>query len=122
MKFNINNLLDKILFEFKTLNPKYSRQLDDPRIDTYYISINKNNFIVLCGICDECDHISICNNNNINHNIMTTHGLDMFVNQENQENIDDTNNVIFEIELDTFNGNIDNLILLVKNSIQKIIN
>jgi hypothetical protein len=149
MPFDINTLLDKILFELKILNPLYCRQPDDPRIDTYYISINQHNYIILYGTCDECDNIIIYNNNNINHDIMTTQGIKNFVyideniiddisgniinddniNDENiiDENIDDNINddkdekVIFELELDTFEGNMDDLILLIKNTVKKIV-
>jgi len=119
MVFNINTLLNKMLFELKIFNPKYCRQFDDPRIDSYYISINQHNYMVLNGICDECDNIIIYNNNNINHNIMTTRGIENFVNKD--EIIDDTSIVIFELELDTFNGNINDLIILLTNLVKKIV-
>ncbi len=71
MGFDINNLLDKSLIELKIFNPKYCRQLDDPRIDTLYISINQHNYIVLYGVCGECDTIVIYNNKNTKYNIIT---------------------------------------------------
>ena len=37
MVFLIDNLLDKILVELQIFNPTYSREFDDPRLDTYYI-------------------------------------------------------------------------------------
>ncbi len=120
MVFLINNLLDKLLFKLRTLNPKYYRELDDNRIDTYYISLNSHNFMVLYGLCGECDSIAIYNNNNINYNIMTTQGIENFVNNYNEQ-IDNTSNIIFELELDTFNGSINDLLLLLTNSVNNII-
>lgn len=120
MVFSINDLLDKILVELKIFNPKYCRELDDPRIDTYYISINQNNYIVLKGGCSECDSIYIYNNNNIKYNIMTTHGIENYVNKSDDP-ICDTRDIIFELKLNTFNGNINDLILFLTNSVKKII-
>ncbi len=79
MIFYINTLLDKILFELKTLNPIYCREMDDPRIDIYYISINKHNYMVLYGSYGECVSVVIYNNNNIKYDIMTTQGIENFV-------------------------------------------
>ena len=116
MIFHMDALLDKILFELKTLNPKYYREMDDPRIDTYYISINQNNYIVLSGIYGECDCVSIYNNNNIKYDIMTQQGINDYLNKYDEE-MDDMCNIIFELKLDTFNGNINDLILLLRNSL-----
>ena len=118
--YNINDLLDRILFKLESIKPLYCRQLDDPRIDTYYISINQNYYMVLYGVCDECDSIVIYNNNNIKYNIMTIEGIENFVNNYD-EVMDATCNIIFELELDTFNGNINDLILLLTNSVKNIV-
>ena len=120
MNFNINTLIEKILFELKTLNPKCCRSMDDPRIDTYYISINQHNYMVLYGVCDECDSIVIYNNNDIKYDIMTIEGIENFVNKY-EPNDDDDCNIIFELELDTFNGNITDLVLLLTNSVKQIV-
>ena len=120
MLFDINTLLDKILFELKIFYPVYCREMDDPRIDTYYISINQNNYMVLYGSCDKCDSVCIFNNNNIKYNIMTTQGIEEFVNKYDKL-IDETCNIIFELELDTFNGNINDLLLLLTNSVKQIV-
>ena len=101
--------------KIESINPLYCRQFDDPRIDIYYISINQHNYMVLYGSCDYCDSIVIYNNNNINNNnIMTIQGINIFVNNYHD---DDMGNIIFELELNTFNGNIDDLILLLINSV-----
>lgn len=120
MVFLINDLLDKMLVELKIFNPQYYRELDDPRIDTYYISINQHYYIVLYGVCEECDDIAIINNNNIKYNIMTAHGLENYV-KHNYNCDNETGNIIFELELDTFNGNMDDLIIFLTNSIKKFI-
>ncbi len=124
MIFNINTftLADEILFKLKILKPAYYRVMDDPRIDTYYISLNQNNYIVLYGDreCSECDYICIYNNNNIKYNIMTTQGIENFVNNYDKQ-IDDINNIIFELKLNTFDGNMNDLILLLTNSIKQIV-
>lgn len=120
MIFNINNLLDKILFEINPLNPIFCREWDDPRIDTYYISINENNYIVLDGVCEQCDNIAIYNNNNLKYNIMTRQGLNNFVNKYGEQ-MDDSCNIIFELDLNNFNGNINDLILILTNTIKKIV-
>lgn len=120
MVFLIDNLLDKILVELKIFNPKYCRDLDDPHIDAYYISINQCNYIVLQGVFEECDSIAIYNNNNIKYNIMTTHGIENYVNH-NDDLYYDMGNIIFELKLDTFNGNMNDLILFLTNSVKSII-
>jgi len=123
--FNINELLNKLLFELKFFNPKYCRQFDDPRLDNYYISINQNYYIVLYGICEECDTICFYNNKNMDYDIMTTEGIEEFANDENME-VD----ILFEIILDEkdelyepneFNNNIDDLIFHVVNSVKKYV-
>lgn len=118
--YYINDLLDRILFKLKTINPLYCRQLDDPRIDIYYISINKNYYMVLYGVCGECDRVVIYNNNNIKYNIMTTQGIENFVNNYD-EVTDATRNIVFELKLDIFNGNINDLILFLTNSVKNIV-
>ncbi len=52
---------------------------------------------------------------------MTTHGIDKFANDDFIINdiIDD--DIMFELELDTFNDNINNLISLLINSVKKIV-
>jgi hypothetical protein len=75
--------------------------------------------MVLYGACNECYSIVIYNNNNIKYNIMTTNGIENFVNKYYNE--DDNGNIIFELELDTFDGNINDLILLIINSVKNII-
>lgn len=121
--FNINKLSDAILFELRQFNPKFCRQFDDPRIDTYYISINQNYYIVLYGICEECDTITLYNNKNINYDIMTTQGIEKFANDESIES-----DVVFEIILDEtdelyepneFNNNIDDFIFYFINTVKK---
>lgn len=119
MSFFINDLLDDLLFRLRTLKPKYCRQFDDPRIDTLYISINPHNFIVLSGVCDECDSITIYNNNNIKYDIMTDQGIENFVNHD--ESRDTIGNIIFELELDTFDGTINDLLLVLTNAIKEIV-
>ena len=101
----INDLLDRMLINLEPFKPLYYRQLDDPRIDTYYISINNNYYMVLYGICDECDSVKIYNDNNIKYDIKTTQGIKNFVNNYD-EVTDSTCNIVFELELDSFNGNI----------------
>ena len=118
MVFDINTLLDKILFELK--NPLYCRQLDDPRIDTYYISINQSNFIVLYGVCGECDGIIIYNKNNIKYNIMTPLGIDKFVNTYEPFDYENMSK-IFELKLDSFNGNLNDVILHLTNEVKNIV-
>ena len=126
--FDINILLDKLLLSLKTIKPMYCRELDDPRIDTYYISINQNYYMALNGLCDECDSVKIYNDNNIKYNIMTYQGLENFVN--NEEPWDDTkHNIVFELELKTFNVNINrnkneqmnDLVLLLTNTVKSIV-
>ena len=112
--FNINTLLDKILFELKIFNPIYCRVFDDPRIDTYFISVNQNNYIVLYGGCDECEQIVMYNNNNMKHNLMTTKGLEIFANEDTKEDEDEA---IFDFELDTFDGNEEDLIKKIQQSV-----
>ncbi len=119
--YYINDLLDKILFKLKSITPLYCRQLDDPRIDTYYISLNQNYYMVLYGVCGECDNVIIYNNNNIKYNIMTTEGIEKFVNNYDEVMDTDDDNIIFELKLDTFNGNINDLILLLTNLVKNII-
>ena len=118
--YNINDLLDRILFNLESIKPLYCRQLDDPRIDIYYIPINQNYYMVLYGAYDECYSIVIYNNNNIKYNIITIEGLENFVNNYD-EVMDATCNIIFELELDTFNGNINDLILLLTNSVKNVV-
>lgn len=116
----INDLLDRMLINLKPLKPLYYRQLDDPRIDTYYISINNNYYMVLYGICDKCDSVAILNNNNIKYDIKTMQGIELFV--ENYDEVTDaTCNVVFELELNTFNGNMNDLILFLTNSVKNIV-
>lgn len=119
MGFCINTLLDKIIAELNIFNPKWCRKLDDPRIDTYYISINQNNYIVLSGYCGGCDNIYIYNNDNIKYDIMTTHGINNYVNTYGEQI--DMGNIIFELKLDTFNGNMKDLLLFLTNSVKEII-
>ncbi len=107
MIFDINQLLDKILVELKIFNPIYCRQYEDPRIDTYYIAINHHNYIILYG---DCDAIIMYNNKNINYNLMTKEGLTNFVN--NNDEINDMSDIVFEIKLEKFN-NINDIILLI---------
>lgn len=116
--YNINVLLDRMLLELKSFNPVYCRQLDDPRIDHYYISINQNYYMVLYGVCGECDSVEIHNNNNNKCNIMTIQGIDNFVNKCDGPMY---NKIIFEMELDFFNGNMDDLILYLTNSVKQIV-
>lgn len=113
--FHIYEILDKILLKFKILHPQYCRVLDDPRIDTYYISLNQQNCIVLGGLCDECDNISLYNNIQTNDNIMTLEGLHNFANYN--QSMDDFN-VLLDLELNKFDGNIDDLILLLIDSVK----
>ena len=118
MPFDINVLLDKLLIALKPLNPAYCRQDDDPRIDTYCISINQCTYMILDGICDGCDTVAIPNCPNIQYDIMTAQGIEDFINNCPQN---DNFNVIFELELDTYAGSMKELVLLLTNEVKQIV-
>lgn len=125
MGININVLLKKLLVELEIYNPKYTKEFDDPAIDTYYISINQYNYIVLYGSFEVCHSIAIYNKNDNKYNIMTTDGLNYYVNYSHKDNsynfYDEMGNIIFKLELDTFDGNIYDLILFLTNSVKTLI-
>ena len=118
--YNILDLRDGILLKLRSIKPVYYRQNDDPRIDTWYISLNKNYYMVLYGICDECDSVVIYNNNNIKYNIMTLEGIENFVKNYDEE-MHSTSNTILDLDLDTYNGDINDLILFLTNSVKNIV-
>lgn len=112
--FDINDLLDKILIEFN--NPLYCRQLDDTRIDIYYIALNKNYYIVLNGVCGECDNIAFYHNNNISCDITTEFGINIFTNKTHEHEL---SNFLFNIQLNTFDENDNKLMLQLKKLIRQ---
>lgn len=117
-RINIKMLLAQIFNEFEQYNPKYYMLPDDPRLDTYYVSIDRNNYIVLYGICGECDEIAIFNSNNTFYDITTQNGLEMFANK-----LDDNGNdvIICELNLLELNCDMNNAIALIKNALEHII-
>ena len=81
MVVDIHELLDQILEKFKEFNPIHCRSYDDPRIDTYYIAIKPNIYIVIEGLCDCCDYVSVYKNNT-NSNIMTLDCINRLANDD----------------------------------------
>ena len=51
---------------------------------------------------------------------MTTQGIEQLTNKYDQP-MDNMCNIIFELELDTFNGDINDLILLLTNYVKQIV-
>lgn len=115
--YYIHDVLERLLVNLETLHPFYCRQFDDPRIDTYYISIHPHYYMVLHGVCDECDSIAIYNNLNGTYDLRTKQGLEQFVNQE----MNATDTLMFEWTLDTFHGNINELLVFVTNAVKHIV-
>jgi hypothetical protein len=113
--FDIINLLDKILFALKPLNPVHCYEPNDPRLKGYYISINKNHFMIING-CDSCDMVSIYKNDNIGFDITTQHGLEMFSHDGS-----DVGEEMLELDLnvDPFYGSIDDFVLYLTNFIEQ---
>jgi hypothetical protein len=124
-KIDINELFDKMCFELNPLTPKWCRQLDDTRIDTYYISINPHNYIILSGCGDECDFVGIYKHNNIKYDIMTQQGIEDYANYNDEKNdgMTEPDNIIFELELDDdeFNESMDDLVLLLTKLVKGIV-
>lgn len=82
------------------ITPIIYREPDDPRIDTYYISINRNTYIVINGVCGYCDDIYIYTDNNITDNIMTLLGIRNYVDKiYNDNKINNSRNVICQLDL-----------------------
>ncbi len=115
---DIHNILDNILIAFNMLSPKYCGLFDDPRINTYYISLSNSNYIKLQGICDDCEYITLYRNDNLKHNIMTFDGLNKTINYSD-EDINNTSLKILEIKID-IDSNMDNIILLIKQYINML--
>jgi hypothetical protein len=113
LNLDMNNLCKKVLSDLHSYNPKYN----DPRIQTYYISVNRTTYIVLYGLCDECDRLVLYNNNTIDEDITTNKGLDLYVNNDDLR--EDDSNIILDLDLGVFveqlNLNIDDLLLIVKS-------
>jgi hypothetical protein len=123
---SIEDLLDKILDEYKTLCPQWTRQPDDPRVYIYYISIDPCHYIVLAGWYEKCSNLQIMKRNTtVQHDIMTamglykfTNGIDMWENGT-EDDVEDT--ILFDFNVSTFNGNIDELMLFVKTSVEQLV-
>lgn len=111
-QIDILDLTDKILCEFSTFKPLRCRLFDDPRCDTYYISIMQNVYIIIREACDSFEDLSIYKNNNIQSDIMTQEGLDNFTNYRycgDIESDDDDNELLYqyENEFDDWDNNTD---------------
>lgn len=111
----IRDFPDKIMSAFSRFNPKICRQFDDPRIDTDYVSIASNMYLVLQGVCECYDTVTVFKHNGIhNCDIMTTEGLRQFVNGSEQHQRANSE-IIFELEATDHRGivNLDNVIVLL---------
>jgi hypothetical protein len=117
LNLDMNNLCKKVLSDLHSYNPKYCIQYNDPRIQTYYISVNRTTYVVLNGLCDKCDRLVLYNNNTIDEDITTNKGLDLYVNNDDLR--EDDSNIILDLDLGVFveqlNLNIDDLLLIVKS-------
>jgi len=129
---DINILLDKILVEFKSLNPKFCRECNDPRIDTYYISLSQTIYIVLNGICDYCDSISINKIDNFMFDITFDQGLYHLANGIwNDEDLTEFNDkLLYELTIvddetneliDENYRDVDYVVSLIKNKLKEFI-
>lgn len=116
---NIIELRDKILFELKDLEPKYFREFNDMRIDGYFIFLNPYMYIVLDGAYYEWHHAIICKNNEA----MTFEQLENCANGDGLEKIgfDAGENIIFEMKFDKYTGDVDDLTVLLTNTIKKFV-
>ena len=80
-------------------------------------------------MCGECDSISVYNHPTIFHDIMTSQGIEKFVNhtddndeEKNEEKDDDDGSEeIFELQLDAINGEIDDLLTHLMKVVKKIV-
>jgi len=87
------------------------------RLTTYYIPINQQNYMRIHGVDDNLESIGIYSEDNIKFDIMTKEGLENFVHGHGGNNF----TVIFELDAFTYNGNIDDLVLLLTKLVKKIV-
>lgn len=115
----INELRKKIMFELKDFEPKYFKVYEDPRIDMYYIFINLHVYMALEGLYNECDSLVICKNDKA----LTFEQLENCENGNGTEKIgfDAGENIIFEMKLNEYTGNVDELTVLLTNIVREAI-
>lgn len=113
----IDNLINKIL-KIESIKPIIFREPDDPRLDNYFVSLSPNYYMFIFGTCDICENIKIYKYNNIGYDIMTEYGLEKFVCDYGEASDSD---IIFELDINKWNGNIDDLVLLLTIVIKNIV-
>jgi len=69
------------------------------------------------GVDDDLESIGIYSEDNIKYDIMTKEGLKNFVHGPGGDNF----TVIFELDAYTYNGNINDLVLLLTKLVKKIV-
>jgi hypothetical protein len=115
---NINLLLKNLLDQPKFKKSKWTRQFNDPRIDTFYISITQNIYLILYGTCDGFEELVLCKhiNYDIPYEIMTQDGIDKFANDDDLDY--DGNEIVFECNFEN-NMNMHEIVSLINNKINE---
>jgi hypothetical protein len=119
---DINVLLEKLLCQSEFKNSKWTRVFDDPRIDTYYISITKNIYLILYGMRDGFEELILYKyiNYDVPYEIMSQNGLQIFANDHQLYN-DDNEKIIFEYSFN-HDMNMGEIVSLIKNKIKQELN
>lgn len=100
----IHKLLEQLTDKLNPFEPTIMTELDDPRMDTYYMSVTEHCYIVLQGVCGTCEDISIYYAP-VSRTFTTANGYWTYIQPDDE--------CVFELELDDFNGSLDDLISLI---------
>ena len=115
---DITRLLKKLLDQPEFKKSKWTKVFDDPRIDTYYISITKNIYLILYGVGDSFEELALYKHTkyDIPYEIMTQDGINKLANDDDLYY--DGNEIVFEYSFNN-DKNMGEIVSLIKNKINE---